>query len=525
MIDALLDVAVDLTRDLSAQDRYQRLLGAVRRVLTCDASALLKYEKGMLVPVAVDGLSTDTLGRRFDPQQHPRFQQIIACKGPMRFPADSDLPDPYDGLVLAHEGLLEVHACMGCALYVDEQLIGILTLDGMTPGMFDGVDDQTMSAFSALAATAMSTALMIEGLEHQAKHKNLLAQELVSEALQRGGGELIGQSDAMQYLNNELELVAASDLSVLITGETGVGKELVVRTIHLLSERAQQPLIYINCAALPESIAESELFGHTKGAFTGATSDRGGKFELADGGTLFLDEIGELPLALQAKMLRVLQNGEIQRVGSDKSKHVNVRILAATNRNLEEEVEAGNFRRDLYHRLSVFPVEVPALRVRQGDISLLAGYFIENMRVKLGLKSLCIAPRAMEQLEAYSWPGNVRELEHVMSRAALRAKSQHQQGITIIEPRHCDISINQQELLMTEPNKPETNLGRFQNIATDSRMNDALAQFQRDLISERLKSCKQNWSQTAKSLGMDRGNLHRMAKRLGLKASGQIASA
>lgn len=517
MIDALLDVAMDLTRDLSAQDRYQRLLGAVRRVLTCDASALLKYEKGALVPVAVDGLSNDTLGRRFDPKQHPRFQQIIDSTGPKHFPADSDLPDPYDGLVLGHEGLLEVHACMGCALYVDKQLIGILTLDGMTPGMFDDVDNQTMSAFSALAATALSTALMIEGLEHQAKQKNLQAQELVSEALKRGGGELIGKSNAMLHLNNELELVAASDLSVLITGETGVGKELVVRTIHLLSERAQQPLIYINCAALPESIAESELFGHTKGAFTGATSDRGGKFELADKGTLFLDEIGELPLALQAKMLRVLQNGEIQRVGSDKTKHVNVRILAATNRNLIEEVEAGNFRRDLYHRLSVFPVEVPALRVRHGDMSLLAGYFIENMRVTLGLKNLCISPVALELLEAYSWPGNVRELEHVISRAALRARSQKKGDVTVIESHHCDVSVEQQIMPTIKLDHSANEQGQYPSMPAGTKMNDALAQFQRTLISERLASSEQNWSQAAKSLGMDRGNLHRMAKRLGLK--------
>lgn len=520
MIDALLDIAVDLTKDLSAQDRYQRLLGAVRRVMPCDASVLLKYENDLLVPVAIDGLSTDTLGRRFDPRQYPRFQQIIASEQPVRFLADCDLPDPYDGLVLGHEGNLEVHACMGCALYVDQQLIGILTLDGLTPGMFDGVDDQTMSAFSALAAAAMRSALLIEWLEQQARHKNLLAQELVSEALKRDGGELIGKSAEMQYLNKELELVAASDLSVLIGGETGVGKELVARTIHLLSSRVDQPLVHINCAALPESLAESELFGHSKGSFTGATSDRDGKFELADGGTLFLDEIGELPPLLQAKMLRVLQNGEVQRVGSDKTRHVDVRILAATNRDLKEDVENGHFRRDLYHRLSVFPVEVPPLRHRHGDIPLLAGYFAEKMRLKLGLKSLRIAPDALNQMGAYSWPGNVRELEHVISRASLRARSEHQRGIATIESRHCDlIDGGQVQSVTLGPTRDiEPDASPEPEYPADTVMNDALADFQRNLISERLAANNQNWSQAAKSLGMDRGNLHRMAKRLGLKS-------
>lgn len=519
MIDALLDIAVDLTKNLSAQDRYQRLLGAVRRVLPCDASALLKYENGVMVPVAIDGLSTDVLGRRFDPAQHPRFQQIIASEQPVRFPADSDLPDPYDGLVLGHEGNLEVHACMGCALYLDKQLLGILTLDGLTPGMFAGVDDQTMSAFSALAAAAMRTAILIEWLEQQARHKNLLAQELVSEALKRDGGELIGKSEEIRHLNKELELVAVSDLSVLITGETGVGKELVARTIHLLSSRADQPLVYINCAALPESIAESELFGHTKGSFTGATSDRGGKFELADGGTLFLDEIGELSPLLQAKMLRVLQSGEVQRVGSDKTKYVDVRILAATNRNLKEEVEDGSFRRDLYHRLSVFPVEVPPLRYRYGDIPLLAGFFAERMRLKLGLKSLCIAPEVLRQMESYSWPGNVRELEHVISRASLRARSEQEEGMATIKSRHCDLIGGDQELAATVPPERIVETHAFPEPKMSARiaMNDALADFQRQLISERLAANNQNWSQAAKSLGMDRGNLHRMAKRLGLK--------
>lgn len=335
---------------------------------------------------------------------------------------------------------------------------------------------------------------------------------------------LVGTSRAVQNVRLLMGQVANKDVSVLILGESGTGKEVVARNLHYHSERRDRPFVPVNCGAIPSELLESELFGHEKGAFTGAISARVGRFELAEGGTLFLDEIGELPLTLQAKMLRALQSGEIQRVGSDKPKYVNVRILAATNRNLDEEIAAGRFRRDLYHRLSVFPVEVPPLRARHGDIPMLAGYFIEKMRVKVGLKSLCISPAALEQLQHYAWPGNVRELEHVISRASLRAKAHLQGGIAIIEPQYCDISSGYPEAVSLPPapaavpaSVPLPGDPHALSLSDDIVMNDALTIFQRDLIAERLASFNQNWSQAAKSLGMDRGNLHRMAKRLGLK--------
>ncbi|MEY0399711.1 sigma 54-interacting transcriptional regulator, partial [Providencia rettgeri] len=221
----------------------------------------------------------------------------------------------------------------------------------------------------------------------------------------------------MQQLKKEIDIVAVSELNVLVSGETGTGKELVVKSIHEKSLRAEYPLIYLNCAALPESVAESELFGHVKGAFTGAISHRSGKFEMADNGTLFLDEIGELSLALQAKLLRVLQYGDIQRVGDDRSLRVNVRVLAATNRDLREEVLEGRFRADLFHRLSVFPLLVPPLKERGEDIILLAGYFCEQYRQRFGLSSVVLSSSLQRYLLNYSWPGNVRELEHAIHRA------------------------------------------------------------------------------------------------------------
>lgn len=199
----------------------------------------------------------------------------------------------------------------------------------------------------------------------------------------------------------DIDVVAPSQFNILIHGETGVGKELVARTIHQRSNRKRQPLVYVNCAAIPENLLESELFGHVKGAFTGADRARMGKFALADGGTLFLDEIGELPLSAQSKILRALQNHEIQPVGQDRVQTVDVRILAATNRDLKKEVEAGRFRADLYHRLSVYPIYVPPLRERKGDLSLLAGYFVEQARRKLGITQLKLHGDVLSQLIQY----------------------------------------------------------------------------------------------------------------------------
>ena len=428
--NVLLNIALNLSANLASDQHYQHLIDGIDQVFPCDASALFVLDKqGLLIPVAVKGLSPAVLGRRFFPQAHPRLQAIMASKHPVRFDADCALPDPFDGILLNEDQAIDIHDCLGCSLYVEGQLVGVLTLDSLTVGAFDHIETVAIETFAALAAATLRNIAQFNALKDQNKKQKSLTNTLIQQARSQQG-EMVGISQAMQRLRTNIATVAKSDYAVLISGETGTGKELVAHALHAQSARADTPMIYINCAALPEGLAESELFGHVKGAFTGANSHRAGKFELADGGTLFLDEIGELPLLLQAKLLRVIQQGELQRVGSDQHLHVNVRIIAATNRQLETEVEQGRFRADLYHRLNVFPIFVPSLRERCDDIPVLAGYLLEKVRHQFNLPNLHIHPKVLHMLEAKPWPGNIRELEHTLTRAALRAIQDEQKTIT-----------------------------------------------------------------------------------------------
>jgi transcriptional regulator with GAF, ATPase, and Fis domain len=237
-------------------------------------------------------------------------------------------------------------------------------------------------------------------------------------------GDIIGNSPALHTVVRQIEMVSPTDSSVLIVGESGTGKELVAREIHRNSQRKNRPMIKVNCASIPRELYESEFFGHVKGAFTGAIKDRMGRFELADGGTLFLDEVGEIPPELQSKLLRVLQEGTFERVGDEKMRAVDVRVISATNRDLKQEVEAGRFRNDLYYRLNVFPIEVPSLKLRPEDILPLADHFLELSANKLNRKKPRLTERDLKKLLAYSWPGNARELQNVIERAVIVSQSE-----------------------------------------------------------------------------------------------------
>ena len=262
--------------------------------------------------------------------------------------------------------------------------------------------------------------------------ENLLMKEEL--AVRRGAPQLVGEDSALRKVFASLQRAAATDTTVLLEGESGTGKELFARSLHALSPRADAPFVAINCAAIPETLLETELFGHEKGAFTGAVARKPGKFEMAHRGTLFLDEIGDLPLALQAKILRALEEKRFERVGGTVLVSVDVRLVAATNRGLRAQVAARRFREDLFFRLSVFPITVPPLRDRPGDIPLLARYFVDRFCRDMKKRPITISPAALEQLVAYRWPGNVRELQNCIERAVILSEGD------AIQPRHLHLS-------------------------------------------------------------------------------------
>lgn len=518
ILNAVSPLIADLAQDLPERERLRRLLAALRNLLPADAVALLKLEGEWLRPMAIDGLMPDTLGRRFRLAEHPRFAQLLAAGQAMRFEPDSPLPDPYDGLV-AHKGHaiseLHVHDCMGCVLQLGGLPWGLLTLDAMEPGRFAAPAALAMlQAFSNLAAATVATAERVQQLSQLARGATGSASPAAPP--ERG---LQGASPVMRQLQKDIALVAASDLCVLITGETGTGKELVAQAVHAQSDRANKPMISINCAALPDNLVESELFGHVRGAFTGALSERSGKFEQAHQGTLFLDEVGELSLPVQAKLLRVLQSGQLQRLGSDREHHVDVRVIAATNRDLAAEVDAGRMRADFYHRLNVYPLHVPPLRERDSDVLQLAGYFLEENRSRLRLGGLRMDAAAQAALLHRSWSGNVRELEHCISRAVLKALSRHDGSSGRSGARLRIVTLGLADLGERTETPLTTQAAGSMDAATpaaapEGGLRAAVSAYERQLVSASLARHRGSWAAAARELQLDRANLQRLARRL-----------
>ncbi|HFQ88656.1 MAG TPA: sigma-54-dependent Fis family transcriptional regulator [Desulfobulbus sp.] len=314
--------------------------------------------------------------------------------------------------------------------------------------------------------------------------------------------DITGNSPVITLLREEIERVAPTDAWVLIRGGHGTGKELVAQTIHRLSKRSRRPMIEVNCAAIPEDLIESELFGHEKGAFTGATASRQGKFDQANGSTLFLDEIGDMSLKSQAKVLRILQEQKFERVGGSRTIRVDVRVLAATNKNLEQEIEAGNFRADLFYRLNVVPIQVPDLRERLDDIPLLVEDFLQQFRNK-GLGEKKFSDQAMAMLMGHSWPGNVRELRNVVERLVIMSP-----GPTI----GADDVARSLGVSHGESAGGRAAQGQYLNLP----FKEARKQFEYDYLKAMLQAHNGNVSQTAEQIGMERSHLHKKVKALGI---------
>lgn len=312
-----------------------------------------------------------------------------------------------------------------------------------------------------------------------------------------GRHEIVWKGEAMRKVMAQVERVAASETRVCILGETGTGKELVARTLHEKSSRASGPFITLNCAAVPAELIESELFGHEKGSFTGAAGRHIGKFEQADGGTIFLDEIGDMPLPMQAKLLRVLEEGEVERIGSDKPISVDVRVVVATHRDLEKQVREGRFRQDLFHRIYVFPLLLPALRERREDIPMLVEHFASQVSAANGWKEVIFSPEALRALQEHSWPGNVRELRNVVERLMLLATEEQVdlETVQLVLPRNVKES----------------------SVALDSGpLADRVQSFEREAILAELKRSNYHVTNAAKALGLERSHLYKKAEQLGI---------
>jgi two-component system nitrogen regulation response regulator NtrX len=344
----------------------------------------------------------------------------------------------------------------------------------------------------------LSTEKLLLTVENATRLARLEAEN--SELRKRvGRHEIVWASDAMRRVMAQVARVAAGESRVCILGETGTGKELIARAVHRESLRKNGPFVTLNCAAVPQELIESELFGHEKGAFTGAAARHPGKFEQADRGTLFLDEIGDMPAVMQAKLLRVLEEGEIERVGGSRPMRVDVRVVVATHRNLEEQVRVGAFRQDLYHRIFVFPILLPPLRERPGDIAVLVDHFAHQVSEQNGWKPKPFTPEATKALETYSWPGNVRELRNSVERLLLLADGEVDEGtVRLILPA-------------------SHGMAAATSNAVSGTLNARMEAHEREIILAELKQHNFNMSETARALGLERSHLYKKCAQLGIE--------
>ncbi|MCK6590263.1 MAG: sigma 54-interacting transcriptional regulator [Polyangiaceae bacterium] len=397
-----------------------------------------------------------------------------------------------------------IRSTIGVPLWKGEEIIGVLQADNRSaPGTLKPQDVELLLVLASNASLAVANARLIKRLvmaEDRLQKENSFLKG--REEKRRGGGkevEIIGTSPAMRRVIENLDKVVDTRVTVLIEGETGTGKELIAAAVHYRSRRRDKLFVAQNCAALAESLLESELFGHKKGSFTGATEEKKGLFEIADGGTLFLDEITETPMSLQSKLLRALQEGEIRPVGATASKHVNVRIVAATNRTLEEEVARGRFREDLYYRLKVFPIRLPPLRERREDIPLLAAHFLERYADEIGKPVGGFTQQAMELMTGYNWPGNVRELQNEVQRLVIQLEPGAFATPELLSPR-----IRQVEGLIMRAG------------ATKGTLKDMMDAVEKFFLIEALREHNNNKTNAAKALGITREGLHKKLRQYGI---------
>ncbi|XXF79606.1 sigma 54-interacting transcriptional regulator [Myxococcaceae bacterium GXIMD 01537] len=413
------------TTEDSVGELLRRGLDSLTRVARFDLATLFLLKGARLVAVAARGplANPQVRGHALDLSEFPSLRHALETRRARAFTEDDHSHgdgDPFDGILDLPAG----HSCMVVPLCAGDRCYGMLTLDRTECEPYPQPVVDLVEVYGQMLASALQNAEQRTTFERLHKQDHEHAKLLESQL----GGDSEGiletsLSANMRELARRARQVAETDTPVLITGETGTGKERLARAIHRWSSRADQPFVSINCAAIPAGLLESELFGHVKGAFTGATRDRAGRFQMANGGTLFLDEVGELPVELQAKMLRALQEKAFEPVGSDKTVHADVRILAATHVELQQAISQRRFREDLYYRLSVFPLRLPPLRERREDLPQLSAFLLEEQARRTGRRGMRVTPAGLAHLDAYEWPGNLRELANALERATILSKS------------------------------------------------------------------------------------------------------
>ncbi len=403
---------------LSPERTMEIVLDAIGTVVPYELAVVLSLEKGSLLKVrcAQGTLYTPRLEHHtICLKERPELGKIVEAGEVKLFDEEDDNhhQDTYHDIIDLPSG----HSCMVAPLHVEGKILGILTLDNSQCNIFKPEIVELTKTLAKIIALALAQTLAANALQSERDvllyERNALLQDLVHV------GSLIGTSPPWLSVLEKIRLVASTDSPVIIIGETGTGKEQVARAVHSLSNRANRPFIALNCSALQSNLAESELFGHEKGAFTGAVSRRKGRFELAHGGTLFLDEIADLPLDIQPKLLRTLQEETFDRVGGEVSLRSDVRIICATHVHLPQAIEQGKFREDLFYRLNVFPISLPPLRDRKDDVLLLANHFLVKLAKKFQKERFILSPSAVKYLKSQKWTGNVRELQNIMERAAI----------------------------------------------------------------------------------------------------------
>ncbi len=484
-LDALLRISLSINSIRELEPLQHRLLDLIFEVIPAQRGAILLTGSGAEDFVSVFGRERSSASSRPLHVSRTVIRQVLQERAGI---LSNDVLQGQDFSPAQSLVASQVSSLLAAPLMLFERVIGAIYLDTSNPAVrFDEDHLQLLTGIAGIAAIALDNARQIERLESENER---LQSEIQIEH------NLVGESAAMREVLQFIAKVAPHDSTVLICGESGTGKELVARALHANSPRAPKPFVAINCAALPDSLLESELFGHERGAFTGAVSQKKGKLEVANEGTVFLDEIGELAPLLQAKMLRVLQEREFERVGGTHPLKLDVRLIAATNRNLEEAIRNGTFRQDLYFRLNVVSITIPPLRERRGDIPLLATHFAAKHSRLCKRRPMGLSPEARECLMRYDWPGNVRELENVIERAVVMSSG------GVIRPEDLPEEVVESARATGAPS---------------TRYHEAIQQEKKRLILQAFGQAAGNYTEAAKLLGVHPNYLHRLIRNLNLK--------